>query len=300
MFCTTLRNRSSYAAILPVLTSPSGLALKGKYLLYPAGRLHRHSCLPESQLDTHDISLPLAELGPPSAAHPVRLHQAPRHLRLLLLSPRSTLAFQLEETINRVLHFASLTGGIDIALVLLLHAAPATTTARAMASSVSAPASGTEGVHAYARLQAALLARPDIPSIPLLPMANLQDLPDLIKSYAQAPKGKLSAVVPWQNVSAIDLLAFCTVNPPLSRWALDLTSDLFSSIADVAEAAALARAGKGSGGAFVHSLEDSILSNELVRDAGGLGDEFTVLRDQLGQGQIERMVEFWAKGSVAD
>ena len=84
---------------------------------------------------------------------------------------------------SRVHHFAALTGGVDVALVMLLDPAPAITTARSIAQPST---DNSRGVRAYARLQAALFDDADLPNMPILPLARVDGLATLLGSHLES------------------------------------------------------------------------------------------------------------------
>jgi hypothetical protein len=84
------------------------------------------------------------------------------------MAPSWTLESNLPNTLDRIHRFASLTGGQDLATVFLLNP-PKTSSfisVKDLTSAGSDPEAGTKGVLAYAKLQASLLSRSDIPHIP--------------------------------------------------------------------------------------------------------------------------------------
>lgn len=221
-----------------------------------------------------------------------------RHARFLLLAPSNTSTAVLPDTLARIQHLASLTGGTDAAIVFLLNAPVGIVSARTVAAAIGvgigsatpdssnpshpsnptgAPASTCDGLHAYTALQAALLERTDVPHVPILPLATLDALPELVKSYLrglgkEGPKTDGSAARPE------DLLAVCTTMPPMSDMARFVCSDVFASLRELAVAA-------------VSSTEEAALARH---------DGFEVLREQVGEQEVQAMVEFWIDEFTAD
>jgi hypothetical protein len=204
-----------------------------------------------------------------------------RLLRLLLLSPNNMSEERLSATIERTQHFIALTGGLDVAIVLSLSTSKPFSSAKDL---LSAPElQGMEGLCSYALLQAQFMTRPELAWVPILPLARLDGIVELIKTHAQSisrPKPK-----PSSAIRPLDMLAHCAYDPPLPPLAVNLASDVFSSLSDVAQAA-LAHYGDpavhDSGG--VTSSDDSLLSDRYG---------FTVLKEQLDTEVIKSMVDFW-------
>ncbi|KAI4833671.1 hypothetical protein E4T44_09295 [Aureobasidium sp. EXF-8845] len=258
MFCTSLRRRSSFASIVPLLVSPSGFAVK------------------ESSLESHDIALPLVEFPRTNT-----VTKSKRSLRLLLLSPNNMSEERLSATIERIQHFIALTGGLDVAIVLSLSTSKPFSPAKDL---LHAPeVDDMDGLRSYALLQAQFMTRPELAWVPILPLTKLDGIVELIKTHAQSisrPKPK-----PSSAIRPLDMLAHCSCDP-LPPLAVNLASDVFSSLSDVAQAA-LAHHGDptvhDSGG--VTSSDDSLRSDRYG---------FTVLEEQLDTKVIESMVDFWA------
>jgi hypothetical protein len=204
-----------------------------------------------------------------------------RLLRLLLLSPNNMSEERLSATIERTQHFIALTGGLDVAIVLSLSTSKPFSSAKDL---LSAPElEGMEGLRSYALLQAQFMTRSELAWVPILPLAKLDGIVELIKTHAQSisrPKPK-----PSSAIRPLDMLAHCSYDPPLPPLAVNLASDVFSSLRDVAQAA-LAHyedpAVHDSGG--ITSSDDSLRSDRYG---------FTVLKEQLDTEVIKSMVDFW-------
>ncbi|GAB7356702.1 hypothetical protein MBLNU459_g7409t2 [Dothideomycetes sp. NU459] len=280
MFCTSLRRRASFASVVPALISTPGLSLK------------------ESQLDTHDIALKLPRRDKPVTST----------LCFLLLSPTSVLS-DLDATLTRIEHFASLTGGLNIAMVLLLSSPSRSSSSSSSSTTHTPAATATDphpaepdpllGQHSYAQLQATLLSRPDLPWIPILPLARVAGLPSLLQSYAGSV-GRGPPAPPEPGARSLDLLAQCTVEAPLSPLARDLASDVFRSLAELAGAAtAVVAAAAVEGGREIGGWASPSFSVPSDRTRGAR-KAFEVLREQVGDEVVEGMLEFWAGEWIAD
>lgn len=190
---------------------------------------------------------------------------------------------RLPATIARIQHFIALTGGLDVAIVLSLSTSKPFSSAKDLLNTPQVD--GMDGLRSYALLQAQFLTRPELAWVPILPLAKLDGIVELIKTHAQSisrPKPKHSSAV-----RPLDMLAHCSPDLPLPPLAVNLTSDVFSSLSHVAQAALARRAHSSmhdSGG--VTSSDDSLQS-----DRSG----FSVLAQQLDPEVVENMVDFWAE-----
>ena len=156
----------------------------------------------------------------------------------------------------------------------------------------------TDGVYAYATLQALLFDHPDLPYIPILPLATLSGLPELLKSHAQAiaqglPTGKRThgSSPSTAKTSTRHILQSCTTEPPLPPLAVDLITDIFPSLgALVSEATALKAVNTD---AKSREEEGWVSGSDVVVLREELQPGLEVLRDQLGERVVTGLVEFW-------
>ncbi|KAK6004111.1 hypothetical protein QM012_008961 [Aureobasidium pullulans] len=258
MFCTSLRRRSSFASVVPLLAAPSGLAVK------------------ESMLETHDIAIPIPEF--PKAAPDTK---SKRMLRLLLLSPNSMSEEQLPATIARIQHFVILTGGLDVAIVMSLSVSKPFSSAKDLL--VASELDDMNGIQSYARLQAELLTKTELTWVPILPLVKLDGIVELIKIHAQSisrPKPK-----PSSAVRPMDMLAHCTTDPPLSSLAINLASDTFPCLSNVAQAAL-----DHDPNPSLHDSGEFSWSDDSTQSHPG---QFKVLDEQLGPEIVGNMIDFW-------
>ncbi|KAG9993203.1 hypothetical protein KCU78_g19006, partial [Aureobasidium melanogenum] len=258
MFCTSLRRRSSFASVVPLLIAPSGLATK------------------ESLLETHDIALPIPYF--PKTVPNTK----PKHvLRLLLLSPNNMSEEQLPATIARIQHFVALTGGLDVAIILSLSASEPFASAKDFLN--ASEIDSMEGVSSYARLQAELMTRTELIWVPILPLAKLDGIVELIKTHAQLisrPKPK-----PSSALRPVNMLAHCTTDPPLPSLAVNLATDAFSSLSNVAQAATTYYTSSSPHDCGVVASSDDSLQSHL--------GPFSVLKEQSGPEIVANMLDFW-------
>ncbi|KAG9590358.1 hypothetical protein KCU77_g9810, partial [Aureobasidium melanogenum] len=259
MFCTSLRRRSSFASVVPLLIAPSGLATK------------------ESLLESHDIALPI-----PDFPKTVPKTKSKRTLRLLLLSPNNMSEERLPDTIARIQHFVALTGGLDVAIILSLSASKPFSSAKTLLNATEI--GGMDGVHSYARLQAELMTRTELAWVPILPLAKLDGIVELIKSHAQSisrPKSK-----PSSALRPVDMLAHCTDDPPLPSLAINLATDAFSSLSNIAQAAV----NHDTSSSSLHDFRGAASSDDALQSHPG---PFSVLEQRLGLDILANMVDFW-------
>lgn len=273
-------------------------------VLFPMPCVERPKLMvtPESQLITHDISLPL------DAGIDAKTGKAlpTRQLRLLLLSRTSVSADKLDETLKRVRHFASLTGGQDLAIVFLLSAPPTGSfmSAKQVANGATAAgASDTDGVYAYTKLQAEMVGRNDVPYIPILPLASLESLPILLTKHVAAitrPRQLHATTKPI--ATSFELLQLCTAIPPMQQQTGYILSDLFSSLQELAEACTTVSSAPNSSSPSARAAAVAGLSQTddmygLSTRTNGMEDsahgKLKRLRDLVGEQQCMDIVDFW-------
>lgn len=150
-------------------------------------------------------------------------------------------------------------------------------------------------MHAYAKLQAELLVRSDIPNLSILPLHTLADLPTLLKSTTDAVNRRLphTKTLPTKPLHAAELLEYCTTDPPLPSLAVNLATDIFPSLrALVLEATALKASKAG-----VEESEEQMRWMESGGTSVSLRDELqpglAVMRGQVNDAVVDGMVEFW-------
>ena len=232
MFCTNLRRRASFASVLPLLISTEGLKLRGEYT---SSRLLSLPCsLPtENRLETHDLAIPLTTTLDTNGQNHITSN---RQLRVLLLSPTSISAAHLPHTLDRIHHFAGLTGGQDLIIVFLLSP-PVRTNADASDQTISTN-TDIKSTLAYTHLQASLLPRTDIPYIPILPVSNLTNLPELLQKQATALSHRHQQPPTTSNNTSkpLELLELATTEPPMNRETLFFVTDCFASLRELAMA----------------------------------------------------------------
>lgn len=191
---------------------------------------HINSARTESRLETHDLAIPLSA---PTNTN-TKYVKPTRELRVLLLAPSWTLEAALPNTLDRIHHFASLTGGQGLAIVFLLNT-PKTCSfisVKDLTSTESDPEVGTTGVLAYAKLQASLFSRSDIPHIPIFPLASVDVLQGLllktIAANSRKPQKTPASTTPF------GMLQLSTTEPPMDRQTSYFATDCFADLRELA------------------------------------------------------------------
>ena len=295
MFCTNLRRRASFASVLPLLISTEGLKLRGEYT---SSRLLSLPCsLPtENRLETHDLAIPLTTTLDTNGQNHITSN---RQLRVLLLSPTSISAANLPHTLDRIHHFAGLTGGQDLVIVFLLSP-PARTNANASDQTISTN-TDIKSTLAFTHLQASLLPRTDIPYIPILPVSNLTNLPELLQKHASALSHRHQQPPTTSNNMSkpLELLELATTEPPMNRETLFFVTDCFANLRELAMAST-------EPGVDLQGLLEGSDGFEGLRSGGGEGrvatatERLVQLRDLIGWERFKEIADFWADEWVAE
>jgi hypothetical protein len=225
------------------------------------------------------------------------------------MAPSWTLESNLPSTLDRIHRFACLTGGQDLAIVFLLNP-PKTSSfisVKDLTSASSASEAGTKGVLAYAKLQASLLPRGDIPHIPILPLASLEGLPALLTKYATA-LSRTPQRVP-ASTSPFEMLQLSTTEPPMDRQTAYFATDCFTSLRDLAmvctEPVAEPTSSSPSFGADRGAASQAgfagyhgLLGNaHREHDAA---ERLRQLRELIGEQHYTELVEFWLEEWTVD
>jgi hypothetical protein len=224
-----------------------------------------------------------------------------RQLRVLLLSPTSTSTANLPHTLDRIHHFAGLTGGQDLIIVFLLSA-PAT--ADTNTSDKTNPS--TISVHptlAFTQLQASLLPRTDIPYIPILPLSSLSNLPDLLLKHASALSHRHQQPPTTSNntTKPLDLLQLATAEPPMDRETLFFVTDCFANLRELAMACT--EPGVDLQG-LLEGGSDGFDGAQGLRSSSGDGrvatERLRELRGLVGAEKFREITDFWADEWVVE
>ena len=223
-----------------------------------------------------------------------------RQLRAFLLSSSAISASKLVNTLQRLQHFASLTGGGDLLIVYLLNKPPASSfvSAKELTRDTNDDSAPPDAVAAYSKLQAEMINCTETSYIPIRPISKLDDLSDTIIKHVSVlktgPRKQETQSKPF------DLLKLCTANPPMTEQTAYVLSDLFADLKNVSAAcstvtcaprssspSATAAAFESSG---VYGLSmDSRISNSKRTAAGKLRN----LRDLVGEQECQDVLDFW-------
>jgi hypothetical protein len=202
-----------------------------------------------------------------------------------------------------------LTGGQDLAIVFLLNP-PKTSSfisVKDLTSAGSDPESGTKGVLAYAKLQASLLPRSDIPHIPILPLASLEGLPALLTKYATG-LSRTPQRVP-ASTSPFEMLQLSTTEPPMDRQTAYFATDCFTSLRDLAvvctEPVAEPTSSSPSFGADRGAASQSGFAGHHGHQVHAYqghdaAERLRQLRDLVGEQRYAELVEFWLEEWTVD
>jgi hypothetical protein len=225
------------------------------------------------------------------------------------MAPSWTLESNLPSTLDRIHRFACLTGGQDLAIVFLLNP-PKTSSfisVKDLTSASSASEAGTKGVLAYAKLQASLLPRSDIPHIPILPLASLEGLPGALMKYATALSRTPQRVS--ASTSPFEMLQLSTTESPMDRQTAYFATDCFTSLRDLAvtctEPVAEPTSSSPSFGADRGAASQSGFAG--YRDHLGhahrehdAAERLRQLRELVGEQRYADLVEFWLEEWTVD
>jgi hypothetical protein len=301
MFCTSLRRRASFASVLPLLISSEGLKLRGEYMSSRSIPI-QYSCTTENRLETHDLAIPLqAPLN--TNGH---LNDTSTRLRVLLLSPTSTSAANLPDTLYRIHHFAGLTGGQELIIVFLLSSSAKLNTSTSTSISAGPIPSATSNentVHptlAFTHLQASLLPRTDIPYIPILPLSGLPELPNLLQKHVSAlsQRHQQPPTTSSNTPKPLELLQLATTEPPMDRETVYFATDCFANLRE------LAMACTESGVDLQGLLEGASGGFEGFASGGGevrvATERLRELRDLVGGEMFREITDFWADEWVVE
>lgn len=257
----------------------------------------------ESRLTTHDLDIPFGSIVDQSNGNTTLT----RRLRVLLLSPSAVADKQLIDTVTRINHFASLTGGQDLAIVFLLNPPSDArfVSARQQTMSGGDQRAEVDGVYAYSKLQAEMINHAEIPHAPILPLAKLDGLSVLLRKHV----ANLSRIQPKQHASAtqLDLLQLCTASPPMSQQTAYILSDLFPSLRDLATACTSVTSAPNSSSPSARAASsqtndfyDLGLSMGPQSSDSTANNKLKRLRDLVGDQECRDVVDFWKEEFVLE
>jgi hypothetical protein len=216
---------------------------------------------------------------------------------------------KLPNTLDRIYRFASLTGGQDLAIVFLLNP-PKTSSfisVKDLTSTSSDPEAGTKGVLDYAKLQASLLPRNDVPHIPILPLASLESLPGLLTKYAtalsRAPQRAPASTSPFE------MLQLSNTESPMDRQTAYFATDCFTGLRDLAftctEPVAEPTSSSPSFGADRGAASQSGFAGHHghqshAHQGHDAAERLRQLHDLVGEQRYAELVEFWLEEWTVD
>lgn len=259
----------------------------------------------ESQLSTHDLFISIGAQADPRSGGAV----AGRQLRVLFFSSSATTNDKLSDTVERIRRFASLTGGQNLAIVMLLEAETP-----AILDSTKTPEKGEitqtsseAGVLAYSKLQATMMDHPEIPYIPILPLAKLDSITELLRkhvAYLSRPKQKSKPAS-----TSFALLQLCTANPPMSQHTSYVVSDLFANLRELAAACTTVSSTPNSSSPSVRAAgfstqmtgtQASGIDEDTQRSDDRAVAKLKQLRDLVGERECADVVDFWKEEWTID
>lgn len=213
----------------------------------------------------------------------------------------------MDTTFKRIQHFASLTGGEDLAIVFLLHRAPVKSfvTAKQLTTGHGENDSNVEGIHGYSKLQAEMINHSEVPYIPTLPLCKPEGLADLLKKHFTSltrppPNHKAMA-------TSFELLQLCTANPPMSQQTAFILTDLFTDLRDLARACSSVGSAPNSSpptARLATSQECDVPELSLDMSRQGADSSATHrlkrLRDLVGDQECQDIIDFWQEEWTVD
>jgi hypothetical protein len=208
----------------------------------------------------------------------------------------------LPRTLDRIHHFAGLTGGQDLIIVFLLSE-PANADTNTSNNTISSTTSAHPTL-AFTHLQASLLPRTDIPYIPILPLANLSNLPDLLLKHTSALSHKhhQPSIPPNNTSKPLELLELATTEPPMDRGTLFFVTDCFANLRELA--VACTEPGLDLRG-LLEGSSDGFDGAQGLRYEGGEGrvaatERLRELRGLIGAERFGEVTEFWGDEWVVE
>ena len=259
----------------------------------------------ESQLDTHDLALPIGATPDPRKDRAKNMRQ----LRVLVFSPTATADSKLPKTLDRVQRFTLLTGGEDLVILFLLAApvADAPIINGQPGSITLDQTTAQSGIMAYSKFQAELMDHPEIPLVSLLPLARLEDISPMLHKHAALLDRPLQK--PKPATSPLALLQLCTASPPLSQQNTYMLSDLVPNLRSLAamctSATSVPSSSSPSARAAGFSSQVSGLPGSSLGMTTQFSDEDTTatlkrLRDLVGEQECADIIDFWKEEWTLD
>ena len=159
---------------------------------------------------------------------------------------------------------------------------------------------GTKGVLAYAKLQASLFSRSDIPHMPIFPLASVEGLPGLLtKTTAALSRNPQPTSA---STSPFGMLQFSTTEPPMDLQTSYFATDCFADLRELAiactEPAKESTSSSPSFGMGGHAFSQPSAGGHhgyMGSSSHGLGAEESLrqLRGLVGEQRYMELAEFW-------
>lgn len=257
----------------------------------------------ENQLNTHDLEIPFG------ATTDLRTGNAAtsRRLRVLLIAPLDVADNRLEQTMARISHFASLTGGEDVAIMFLVY--PSSTagfvSAKDLTNGDADAATYSNGMAAYSKLQIELLNHADVSPLSMLLLSSLDGLPALVKRHIaniSRPRTPRQA-----TTTTFELLKLCSATPPMPETTAFMLSDLFADLRDLAETCTAVTSAPNSSSPSARivvpeaaSEYGSIPTTSSQLDVSTATEKLKRLRLLLGEQGCMDVVDFWKEEWMMD
>ena len=247
-------------------------------------------------MKTHDIDFPIDSCTDPSTGNA----SSARLLRVLLFSRSAVSDTKLKATLERIQHFALLTGGEDLLIVFLLNPPKDSsfTFAKELSKNDVNDAANEESIVAYSKFQAEMIGQTDLPYIPVRLVLTIDELQTTIEKHITATKSQVMKARPASM--PFELLKSCTVKPPLSDQTAYIISDIFADLKDLVSACSAISSAPNSSSpsaraaAFqssqTYDLDLGRIKQSTDSDAAR---KLKRLRDLVGEQECQDVIDFW-------
>lgn len=259
----------------------------------------------ESQLGTHDLEIPFGETVDANTGNTL----SARRLRVLLISPAGVRGARLEDTLQRIQHFAALTGGQDVVIVFLLNPPLAANfvIAKDLAAQASKSDTSVDGIYAHSMFQVEMVKHAEIPHLSMLLLCKMDGIQQLLQKHIT----NLSRTIPTPKPFAtpLDLLQHCTATQPMSQQTAYILSDLFPSIDELATACSSVTSAPNSSSPSARVAGGSSQATDIGDIGLGMSTQWSdsnaagklkTLRDLVGDRECRDIVDFWKEEWTVD
>lgn len=204
----------------------------------------------ERDLRTHDLQIPL---------HVSRTSQT-RQLRFVVITPSRVTEENRGNICTHLERLVSLTGGVNIAIVLHLNPA------QNSRASADQKAPTIPGLYRLSELQRMLLTHPTLSALSILPLTAAAKLPQLLTTYVEGRMEAASkSMLPMPNTT--DMLRLCSTSPPLPQDVVFVLTDLFGDLRELAMV--------------------------CTSDSPEAQDKLNTMAYLIGQSRVQGIVNFW-------